>query len=84
LKRKAQLAFGSALLILAVVGAVSYRSIVMSGESDRCVRHTYEVLENLQNLVSSVTAIESSYRGFVLTGKEFYLEPWRASVVSRK
>src|SRR5450432_2715194 len=39
-----QLAFGSAIAILLVVGAFSYRSIVASSESDLWVRHTYEVL----------------------------------------
>jgi len=77
LNRKVQLAFGSAVAILLVVGAVSYRSIVMSGESDRWVRHTREVLETLQNLVAHMARIESSDRGFALTGEESYLESCR-------
>jgi hypothetical protein len=32
------------------------------------VRHTHEVLENLQNLLIASGSTESSYRGFVLTG----------------
>src|SRR5664279_2483235 len=43
--RKVQLAFGSAILTLLVVGAISYRGMVVSGESDRWVSHTHEVLE---------------------------------------
>jgi PAS domain S-box-containing protein len=82
LNRKVQLAFGSAVAILLVVGAVSYRSIVMSGESDRWVRHTHEVLESLQNLVADMARIESSDRGFALTGEESYLESYRASILS--
>ena len=39
LSRKMQLAFGSAILTLLVVGAISYRGIVVSSESDRLVRH---------------------------------------------
>jgi PAS domain S-box-containing protein len=69
-------------VILLVVGAVSYHSIAMSSESDRWVRHTHEVLENLQNLVSDMASIESSNRGFALTGEESYLDSYRASIVS--
>jgi CHASE3 domain sensor protein len=42
LNRKVQFAFGSALLTLLFVGAVCYRGIAASGESDRRVRHTQE------------------------------------------
>ena len=80
LDRKIQLAFGSAILTLLVVGVISYHAMAVSSESDRWVRHTHEVLENLQDLLSSMQDLESSYRGFVLTGKESYLETYRASI----
>jgi PAS domain S-box-containing protein len=82
LKRRVQLAFGSAIVILLVVGAVSYRGIFLSSESDRWVRHSHEVLENLDNLVAAMERIESSDRGFALTGEVVYLESYRASVLS--
>jgi PAS domain S-box-containing protein len=46
------------------------------------VRRTHEVLEKLQNLLAAMQSIESSYRGFALTGKESYLESYRASILS--
>jgi PAS domain S-box-containing protein len=82
LNRKVQLMFGSAIVILLVVGAVSYHSISKSHESDLWVRHTHEVLENLQNLVSDMARIESSDRGFALTGEESYLESYRTGILS--
>ncbi len=81
LTRKVQLAFASAILTLLVVGAMSYRGMVVSRESDRWVRHTHEVIENLQDLLLAMEGIESSYRGFALTGKESYLESYRASIL---
>jgi PAS domain S-box-containing protein len=81
LNQKVQLAFGSAILILLVVGAVSYRGMAVSRESDQWVRHSHEVIENLQDLLLAMEGIESSDRGFVLTGKESYLEPCRASIL---
>ncbi|HWO31673.1 MAG TPA: PAS domain S-box protein [Candidatus Acidoferrum sp.] len=82
MNRKIQLVFGSAVLILLAVGAVSYHSVVMSSESDRWVRHTHEVLESLQNLVSDMMTTESSARGFVLTNDPSYLESYHTGVVS--
>jgi PAS domain S-box-containing protein len=81
LNRKVQVALGTAILASLVVAAISYRSMVASTESDRWVRHTHEVLENLQNLLAEMQSIESSYRGFALTGKESYLESYRASTL---
>jgi len=82
LNRNVQLAFAAAITILLVVGVFSYRALVLSNESDRWVEHTHEVLENLQGLLFAMAGIESSNRGFVLTGDESDLRSYRASVVS--
>jgi len=70
LNPKAQIAFGSAIVILLVVGAFSYHSMVVSNESNRWVRHTDDVLASLQQLLVATTSMESSGRGFVVTGQE--------------
>jgi PAS domain S-box-containing protein len=80
LGRKVQFAFGSAILTLLVVGTISYHAIAVSAESDQWVRHTHEVLENLADLLSSMESLESSARGFILTGRESYLESYRANM----
>ena len=77
-----QLAFGSAILSLLVVGVVSYRVILASNDSERWARHTHQVLENLQDLLFAMESIESGCRGFVLTGKESYRESYLASKLS--
>src|SRR5580658_7713993 len=79
LTRKIQFAFGSAILILLVVGAISYRGIVVSSESDRWLRHTHQVLESLQYLRFAMGGVESSYRGFALTGRQTFVESFRAT-----
>ena len=79
---KVQLAFGSAIAIMLVVGAFSYRSMVGSSESDRWVRHTYEVLLKLEELRFAVEDVESSSRGFALAGQESFLSSYRASILS--
>jgi len=81
LSRRLQLAFGSAILALLVVGAISYRGMAESRESDRWVRHTHEVLENLQDLLAAMQIVESNARGYLLTGNESFLEIYRAGIV---
>jgi PAS domain S-box-containing protein len=81
LNRTAPLAFASAILILLAVGAISYRGMVVSSESDRLVRHTHEVLENLKDLVLETESVKASAGGFVLTGREPYAEAYRVSRV---
>jgi PAS domain S-box-containing protein len=78
--REVEIAFGSAVLALIVVSAISYRGTLVASQSEGRVRHTHEVLENLAESLSAMQNVESSYRGFVLTGKESYLESYRFSI----
>src|ERR1700722_219513 len=82
LNRTVQLAFAVAIVIMLAAGTISHRALVVSGESDQWVRHTHEVLEKLQNLFSAMQSIESSDRGFALTGEGSYLESRRANIRS--
>jgi CHASE3 domain sensor protein len=75
--RTVQLAFGSAIAILLAVGAFSHRSLVASSESTRWVRHTHEVLENLQEMLFAMEVITSTVRRFVMTGEDTALEAYR-------
>ena len=78
--RKVQIAFGSAIVALLLVGSISYRGIRMSAQSEHWVRHTHEVLENLIELDSAIDRVESNARGFVLTGQDSYLEDYHAGL----
>ena len=65
---KVALAFGAGLLTLLIVGGVSYRLMVGSDEDDRWVQHTRETLGTLDSLLSAQAGIDSSIRGFALSG----------------
>ena len=67
--RRLVFAFGAAVAVLLVVG-----------ESDRWVRHSHEVLENLDELLFAVASIESSSRGSVFTGEDSYLASDHANI----
>ncbi len=78
---KIRLAFGSAVLIFLVVGVISYHATIVSGESQRWVQHTHEVLDNLQDSLLEIQSTESSYRGFLLTGSREYRDLFDASIL---
>ena len=78
--RTVQVAFGTAIAILLGVGALSYRIIVVSSESDRWVEHTHEVLKTIDLTHLSMEFMASSVRGFVITGDESYFDNYRAEV----
>jgi diguanylate cyclase (GGDEF)-like protein len=84
LNRKVRLGFGFAMLTLLLMGAVSYRWMVISDESGRWARHTNEVLTNIQSLLLAMESIKSSSREFVLTGKESDLDLYHANVLNEE
>jgi methyl-accepting chemotaxis protein len=71
--------FGLALVVLLVVGAVSYDSIRKFNSSADWVRHTHEVLTGLDELLSGMKDAETGERGYVITGEPRYLEPYNAA-----
>jgi len=76
-ERKVWLGFAFALACLAVVGVVSYLSVVRLKESAAWVEHTHEVLSSLELLLAAATDSETAERGYVITGDQSYLEPYR-------
>src|SRR5205814_9989255 len=60
-----------------VIGIVSYLSIVRLNENAARVEHTHEVLSSLELLLAAATDSETAERGYVITGDESYLEPYR-------
>jgi PAS domain S-box-containing protein len=82
LNRKAQLALGSALLVMLVMGAVSYRSMVVASDSRHGPQHSRDVFANLEDLLFAITSIESGSRGFALTGEEADLDSYSTGILS--
>jgi PAS domain S-box-containing protein len=78
-QRKVRLGFAFALTCLGVVGIISYMSVVRLNEHTAWVEHTQEVLGSLELLLAAVTDSETAERGFVITGDDRYLDPYRRS-----
>jgi len=74
--------FVVAAAILVFVGWQSYRSTTRFAEAAQWREHTYEVLNLLDDTVASLSDAETGQRGYLLTGDEAYLEPYRAALKS--
>lgn len=66
------------LLFMLVLGAVSYVNIGYIVSVNQSVNHTHEVLEEAQGIVGSAVDMETGMRGYLLAGKEAFLEPYKA------
>jgi methyl-accepting chemotaxis protein len=78
--KKITLGFGLALVILIVVGGLSYFSVTSLIATNRAVVHTGAVLANLGTLLSLQKDAETGQRGFIITGKLEYLDPYSSAV----
>ncbi len=72
--------FSIAAGILVFAGWESYRNTARFTAASEWRKHTYEVLRNLDATVARLVDAETGQRGYVLTGKEAYLEPYRAAI----
>lgn len=75
-KRNLFLSFGFSMLLLIISTVASYNSIRNLISSSGWVNHTNQVMERLERTLSLLKDAESGQRGFLLTGKEPFLEPY--------
>lgn len=62
------------VLLIVALGLLSYRLASESVESFNWVTHTYSVIEELDATVAALVGVETAQRGYVITGRENYLE----------
>ena len=79
LDKKITAGFVVALLIVCVTEYLSYRTTSGLIRASRQVVHTQRVLDALDNILITLDDAETGQRGYLLTGKEFYLEPYEAA-----
>ena len=71
--------FVVAVLAVVLIAFFSYGSLQSRAQAAALVSHTFEVVEQLQGLLSSVKDAETGQRGYLLTGSEQYLEPYNTA-----
>ncbi len=74
IERKSLIGFALAAGIFAAISLVSYRNAQRLIDTNNWVVHTYRVISELDHILSDITGIEDSQRGFIITGDETFLE----------
>jgi len=75
--RKIAAGFALSFVLLMAVGAVAYTSINKLSGTAQWVTHTHEVLEHIASVLSLLKDAETGQRGYMITGEEPFLEPYR-------
>lgn len=83
LNKKINLGLASGLVILLVVGLVSYRNIHMLSGILAERKTSYENRIELGNWLTNLVDAETAERGFLITGDETYLAPYNSAFASR-
>ncbi|MCK9607486.1 MAG: CHASE3 domain-containing protein [Methylomonas sp.] len=77
---KLWMGFLSVLLVLMVVGGISYQNTLKLIDSAQWLTHSHQVLGKLAELLSTLKDAETGQRGYLITGEERYLAPYRTAV----
>jgi CHASE3 domain sensor protein len=72
--------FGLSALTLVLIAVVSYRNANLLIENDALVEHSHQVRLELADVLSVMKDAETGQRGFVITGDDSYLEPYKAAL----
>src|SRR5437667_2755132 len=80
--KRITLGFALSFVLLVAVGSAAYRSIGTLARTSALVNHTHTVVEHLAALLSVLKDAETGQRGYVITGDDPFLEPYRASTAA--
>lgn len=74
--------FGLGILLFALLSTIAYRSIMRSTETNRWTTHTYEVIAQLQAILTETLNAETGQRGYIVSGDSTYLEPYNQATAT--
>jgi len=78
--KKIILGFLIPLTLILFVSSFVYISIERLQETSRWVTHTHQVISDIQELKKLLLDMETGERGYLITGKESFLEPFHNSI----
>ena len=83
-KIKQKIVFGSslALVLVVILSFLSFRSIESLLQTSHWVKHTHQVIANAALIEKLVVDLETGERGFLIAGKEEFLEPYESGIKS--
>jgi|GEM_PF-563680 len=77
--RNLQLGYGFSIIMLLLVGGISYLTVVSMLRSNDAVRHSNRIIQKLENAISLMKDAETGQRGYLLTGKTIFLAPYNGA-----
>jgi methyl-accepting chemotaxis protein len=72
--------FGLILILLLLIGYISFTNIIRLQEDDVLVIHAHEIQTKIEEVSSIIKDAETAERGYIITGEEKYLEPYHIAV----
>src|ERR1700757_2861686 len=72
--------FVAAASILLMVGWESYRDTIRVAQAAEARKHSFEIRALLADLAAQLVDLETGQRGFLLTGNDPSLEPYRGAI----
>ena len=82
IRRPDRLYLAGALLILVFITTLSFQDWNTFGSTALEVEQTRQILQHTESLLSSVKDAETGQRGFVITGDDQYLDPYKSAVAA--
>ncbi|HET9281249.1 MAG TPA: PAS domain S-box protein [Candidatus Angelobacter sp.] len=79
IERKTAVGFGLVSLVLLIVAIITYRNGNRFVENSQWVTHTHEVMAELEATLASISEAQISARGYIITGQDHFLQPYRAA-----
>ncbi len=77
LRKKILLGSCAPILLLIIIAGVSIFNIRSITVTNQRVEHTYKVLAEASNIIGSAVDMETGMRGYLLAGKEEFLDPYQ-------
>jgi PAS domain S-box-containing protein len=77
--RNLQIGYGISILMLVIVGFISYRTVHQLLDSNRAVQHSSLIIQKLEKTISVMKDAETGQRGFLLTTRQQFLEPYNGA-----
>jgi methyl-accepting chemotaxis protein len=72
---------GLVMILVVVSAALTYRNTFQLNADAGEVAHSHEVLDQTSEVPRTLVDAETGERGFVITGKENFLEPYNAALL---
>jgi PAS domain S-box-containing protein len=77
--RNLQIGYGISILMLIIVGFISYRTVHQLLDSNQSVSHSNLIIQKLEKTISVMKDAETGQRGFLLTNRKQFLEPYNGA-----